>query len=383
MGACSRTSSTSTTCTWSRRRTSARCACPRCSRPAATRAPTWPGPASWPAWAARWAGRTTPRAGTRPARPGLRPRPPRPRRSPSASAPTEVATAMALAVPGGRRRAARVRHGGQGAAGRVRGAGRRARRAARRPPARRPIRARSTSGSRWWAATRERLALDGPAVPGGLAVKLFPCCYALQRPIAALRALADVDPDAGRARGGAHAARARSPRSSTPRRRPAWRASSACSTRSPPRCSTAGPGSRASPTTPSPGPRRRRCSRRVEVDATPGGDWLLAGDVAIELTLADGSTLHAQLDLPPGAPDRPPSSGRAGREGGRLRRRPGRRGPRGRLGRRRGPPARAVAGAAARAVSALRGTVRRPPTPAPPAADSARPTRRRRARARP
>ena len=33
-----------------------------------------------------------------------------------------------------------------------------------------------------------RLALDGPAVPGGLAVKLFPCCYALQRPIAALRA---------------------------------------------------------------------------------------------------------------------------------------------------------------------------------------------------
>ena len=46
---------------------------------------------------------------------------------------------------------------------------------------------------------------------------------------------------------------------------------------------------------------------RVEVDAAPGGDWLLAGDVAIELTLADGSTLHAQLDLPPGAPDRPPS----------------------------------------------------------------------------
>ena len=45
----------------------------------------------------------------------------------------------------------------------------------------------------------------------------------------------------------------------------------------------------------------------MEVDATPGGDWLLAGDVAIEVTLADGSTLHARLDLPPGAPDRPPS----------------------------------------------------------------------------
>ena len=67
---------------------------------------------------------------------------------------------------------------------------------------------------------------------------------------------------------------------------------------------------------------------RVEVDAAPGGDWLLAGDVAIELTLADGSTLHAQLDLPPGAPDRPPSRP-SWREGGRLRGRAGRRDPRG------------------------------------------------------
>ena len=50
---------------------------------------------------------------------------------------------------------------------------------------------------------------------------------------------------------------------------------------------------------------RWRASRSTR---SPGGDWLLAGDVAIELTLADGSTLHAQLDLPPGAPDRPPST---------------------------------------------------------------------------
>src|SRR5207248_2751421 len=32
--------------------------------------------------------------------------------------------------------------------------------------------------------------LAGPAVPGGLAVKLYPCCYALQRPISALSELA-------------------------------------------------------------------------------------------------------------------------------------------------------------------------------------------------
>jgi 2-methylcitrate dehydratase PrpD len=30
------------------------------------------------------------------------------------------------------------------------------------------------------------LVLDGPAIPGGLAIKLFPCCYALQRPISAV-----------------------------------------------------------------------------------------------------------------------------------------------------------------------------------------------------
>jgi 2-methylcitrate dehydratase PrpD len=32
--------------------------------------------------------------------------------------------------------------------------------------------------------------LTGPAIPGGLAIKVFPCCYALQRPISALTDLA-------------------------------------------------------------------------------------------------------------------------------------------------------------------------------------------------
>ena len=35
----------------------------------------------------------------------------------------------------------------------------------------------------------EKVDLSGPAVPDGLAVKLFPCCYALQRPIGAAAAL--------------------------------------------------------------------------------------------------------------------------------------------------------------------------------------------------
>lgn len=35
----------------------------------------------------------------------------------------------------------------------------------------------------------ERVDLSGPAIPDGLAIKLYPCCYALQRPIGAAAAL--------------------------------------------------------------------------------------------------------------------------------------------------------------------------------------------------
>ncbi|MGE9809392.1 MULTISPECIES: MmgE/PrpD family protein [unclassified Janibacter] len=38
-------------------------------------------------------------------------------------------------------------------------------------------------------AERDHVDLSGPAVPGGLAIKLHPCCYALQRPIGAAAAL--------------------------------------------------------------------------------------------------------------------------------------------------------------------------------------------------
>src|SRR5262249_62425485 len=40
--------------------------------------------------------------------------------------------------------------------------------------------------------------LAGPAIPGGLAIKIYPCCYALQRPISALAGLAGgLDPGSG------------------------------------------------------------------------------------------------------------------------------------------------------------------------------------------
>jgi 2-methylcitrate dehydratase PrpD len=217
----------------------------------------------------------------------------------------ELATAMALAVPaaGGVQRA----FGTSGKALQVGAAAQAGVRAARLAAAGASADPRTVD--QWLALVggeADRLALGGPAVPGGLAVKLFPCCYALQRPIAALRAL-DADP------GQVARVVVRTPQSAL------------------------APLIHAAPTTGLEGkfslqyavaatlldgrpgiesftdaavarPAAQALLARVEVDAAPGGDGLLAGDVAIELTLADGATLHAQLDLPPGAPNRPPSS---------------------------------------------------------------------------
>jgi 2-methylcitrate dehydratase PrpD len=152
----------------------------------------------------------------------------------------------------------------------------------------------------------ERLELAGPAVPGGVAVKLFPCCYALQRPISAMLELGDV---------ASHRVTrilVRTPRA------------------------TLQPLIHSRPTTGLEGKFSleyalaatlldgrpgfdsftddavaRQAARdlvdRVRVTATPGGDGLLSGTTIIDLALDDGSLLHAELDLPPGAPTRPPS----------------------------------------------------------------------------
>jgi 2-methylcitrate dehydratase PrpD len=142
-----------------------------------------------------------------------------------------------------------------------------------------------------------RLTLDGPAVPGGLAVKLYPCCYALQRPMAAARELRAPDGPIT---------------VSTP-----------AGTLQPlihdhPRTGLEGKfslhyGIAAALLDEHPGfasftdeavvrPEAQAIVERVRVNATPGGDWLLAGEVAIE---AGGRTVR--LARPPGAPDRPPT----------------------------------------------------------------------------
>jgi 2-methylcitrate dehydratase PrpD len=150
--------------------------------------------------------------------------------------------------------------------------------------------------------------VHGPAVPGGLAVKLYPCCYALQRPISAALALGPLPLN-----------RVRAIRVATP----------ACSLapliHHRPRTGLEGKfsleyGIAAALIDRPPGlasfsdeavrrPEAVRIAQSVEtvVSADRADQSLLAGEVEIEVVLDDGRRRNATLVLPPGAPDRPPT----------------------------------------------------------------------------
>jgi 2-methylcitrate dehydratase PrpD len=141
--------------------------------------------------------------------------------------------------------------------------------------------------------------LGGPAVPGGLAIKPYPCCYALQRPIAAAIALEPVEADR------VHRILVRTPA-----------ASLAPLIHHSPQTGLEGKfsleyGIAAALLDGTPGfdsfsdgavsrPEAVRLGRMVEVTATGGGDHLLTGDVEIDI-----NGRCTSLGLPPGAPDRP------------------------------------------------------------------------------
>jgi 2-methylcitrate dehydratase PrpD len=144
------------------------------------------------------------------------------------------------------------------------------------------------------------LDLGGPAVPGGLAVKPYPCCYALQRPIAAVHEFSEP----------LRADRVRRIVVRTPA------ASLAPLIHHSPRTGLEGKfsleyGIAAALLDGRPGfdsfsddavlrPEAARLMKAVEVATTDGGDHLLTGEVELEI---DG--VHAALALPPGAPERP------------------------------------------------------------------------------
>lgn len=144
----------------------------------------------------------------------------------------------------------------------------------------------------------DALDLTGPAVPGGLAIKLHPCCYALQRPISALRGYS----------GDVNRVQVRTPAASMQ------------------------PLVHHAPTTGLQGkfsmeyaiaatildgrpgfasftdeavrrPAAQRLISLVELDITPGGDGLLSGGIAITVNGTETRTER----WPPGAPERPPT----------------------------------------------------------------------------
>jgi 2-methylcitrate dehydratase PrpD len=149
-----------------------------------------------------------------------------------------------------------------------------------------------------------------PAIPGGLAIKLHPCCYALQRPIAATRAaVADRAPIAPEA----IAAITVSAPDGTLRPLIHHRPTSGLQGKFSLHYAVAAtlldgsPGFASFTDEAVARPAAEELLGRVDVRRTPGGGDLLAGTVGVEVRLAGGDVVAADVELPPGAPGRPPT----------------------------------------------------------------------------
>ncbi|WP_406440105.1 MmgE/PrpD family protein [Streptomyces sp. NBC_01613] len=146
-----------------------------------------------------------------------------------------------------------------------------------------------------------------PAVPGGLAVKLFPCCYAMQRPIAALREVRD------QVHGQIAAVTVTTPAGTVQpliHDRPVTGLESKFSL---PYAVAAAllddyPGFDSFTDAAVQRPEAQKLVDLVRVDLLPGETaTLLDGRVALRVALADGGEVRTELAFPPGSPQRPVS----------------------------------------------------------------------------
>ena len=156
---------------------------------------------------------------------------------------------------------------------------------------------------------RERLDLSGPAVPGGLAIKIYPCCYALQRPISALAALAS---NGVRATEVLRIAVRTLAGTVTPliHHRPEtglqgkfsleYGLAATLLDRYPGLWSFTDEAVRR--------PAARRLAELVDATLAPGGTGLLDGDFTAEVLVEGGTVEEVSLRYPPGSPQRPPSA---------------------------------------------------------------------------
>ncbi len=155
-----------------------------------------------------------------------------------------------------------------------------------------------------------RVDLTGPAVPGGLAIKIYPCCYALQRPIAAI---AELIVSAGLDAADVHRIQLRTPEATVVpliHHRPETGLQGKFSLEYAAAAALLdGYAGFASFTDDAV---QRDAARRlvslVETELDPGGDWLLDGELQAKIHTGNGAVYDAALRHPPGSPARPPSA---------------------------------------------------------------------------
>lgn len=148
-------------------------------------------------------------------------------------------------------------------------------------------------------------APGAPAVPGGLAIKMYPCCYAMQRPISAVLELA-ADPAL------VESVTVRTPGCTLQpliHHRPGTGLEGKFSLEYAVAAALLDgrPGFSSFTDTAVRRPEARRLVESVHTETMPGSGGLLEGDVTVEAVLRGGAVRTAVLDLPPGAPGRPPT----------------------------------------------------------------------------
>jgi 2-methylcitrate dehydratase PrpD len=154
------------------------------------------------------------------------------------------------------------------------------------------------------------LDLTGSAVPDGLAVKMYPCCYALQRPISAIAELAESSSLAAE---DVRRVEVRTPAATVVpliHHRPdtglqgkfslEYAVAAALLDRHPGFASFTDEAVRR--------PAARRLVGVVETELEAGGDGLLDGQVELKIHHGNGAVHQAALRYPPGSPARPPSA---------------------------------------------------------------------------
>jgi 2-methylcitrate dehydratase PrpD len=145
-----------------------------------------------------------------------------------------------------------------------------------------------------------------PAVPDGLAVKIYPCCYALQRPISALAELAGKGLDPA----GVRKIVLRTPEATVVpliHHRPDSGLQGKFSLEYAVAAALldAYPGFASFTDSAVRRDAARRLVDLVEVELEPGGGWLLEGQLEAEIHAGDGTIMRASQQFPPGSPARP------------------------------------------------------------------------------